>query len=80
MGQLSFFDLNDRLAQISKIGDPLEVLNEIVDWSKFDGMLEEKGLFARGGSIVDATIVNVPVQRNKADENETIKKGKEPEE
>ncbi|MCI6437748.1 transposase, partial [Fibrobacter sp.] len=176
MDQLSFFDLNDRLAQISKIGDPLEVLNEIVDWSKFDGvlleakakdltdrrvkgnagrkpfnlrlmlkvfvlqslynlsddqmeyqikdrlsfmrfldlglngtvpdaktiwnyremfirtgaweklfrkfdgMLEEKGLFARGGSIVDATIVNVPVQRNKADENETIKKGKEPEE
>ncbi|MDD7497158.1 MAG: hypothetical protein PUK29_02735, partial [Fibrobacter sp.] len=61
MDQLSFFDLNDRLAQISKIGDPLEVLNEIVDWSKFDGvLLEEKGLFARGGSIVDATIVNVP--------------------
>lgn len=31
MDQLSFFDLNDRLEQISKIGDPLEVLNEIVD-------------------------------------------------
>ena len=39
MDQLSFFDLNDRLAQISKIGDPLAVLNEIVDWSKFDGVL-----------------------------------------
>ena len=41
MDQLSFFDLNDRLAQISKIGDPLEVLNEIVDWSKFDSVLLE---------------------------------------
>lgn len=39
MDQLSFFDLNDRLEQISKIGDPLEVLNEIVDWSGFDGIL-----------------------------------------
>ena len=39
MDQLSIFDLNDRLEQISKIGDPLEVLNEIVDWSKFDSIL-----------------------------------------
>ena len=39
MDQLSFFDLNDRLEQISKIGDPLEVLNEIVDLSKFDSIL-----------------------------------------
>ena len=39
MDQLSFFDLNDRLEQTSKIGDPLEVLNEIVDWSKFDSIL-----------------------------------------
>lgn len=176
MDQLSFFDLNDRLEQISKIGDPLEVLNEMVDWSKFDGillrakvkdlqernvngnagrkpfslrlmlkvfilqslynlsddqmeyqikdrlsfmrflglglngtvpdaktiwnyremfirtktweklfrkfdrMLEEKGLFAKGGSIIDATVVNVPVQRNKGYENEIIKDNKVPEE
>ncbi len=39
MEQLSFFDLNDRLEQISKIGDPLEVLNDMVDWGKFDGIL-----------------------------------------
>lgn len=39
MDQLSFFDLNDRLEQISKIGDPLEVLDEIVDWNKFDSIL-----------------------------------------
>ena len=47
MDQLSFFDLNDRLAQISKIGDPLEVLNEIVDWSKFDGVLLKVNIPAR---------------------------------
>ncbi len=46
MGQLSFFDLNDRLEQISKIGDPLEVLDEIVDWNKFDSILLKAKILA----------------------------------
>lgn len=176
MMQLGIFDLNDRLDQLSKIGDPLEVLNEKIDWSsfddilnqarirdvaqrgvhssagrkpfnlqimlkifilqslyqlsddqmeyqikdrlsfmrfldlglngtvpdaktiwnyremfirteiwekifkKFDKILEKQGLYAKGGSIIDATIVNVPVQRNKGDENKAIREDKIPEE
>lgn len=37
--------------------------------------LEQKGLIATEGKIVDATIVEAPVQRNKKEENETIKTG-----
>ena len=41
--------------------------------------LQVKGYIARGGQIVDATIVSAPKQRNSKDENETIKAGKTPE-
>ena len=34
---------------------------------------------ARGGQIIDATIVSVPKQRNTKEENEAIKAGKTPE-
>ena len=40
---------------------------------------EVKGYIARGGQIVDATIVSAPKQRNSKDENEAIKAGKTPE-
>jgi IS5 family transposase len=49
----------------------------------FDGFveqLEEKGIITRSGSIVDATFVDVPRQRNTKAENEEIKEGKIPEE
>ena len=39
---------------------------------------EVKGYIARGGQIVDATIVSAPKQRNSKDENEAIKAGKTP--
>ena len=42
-------------------------------------MSEGKGLTARGGQIIDATIVPVPKQRNRPKENEEIKQGKVPE-
>jgi IS5 family transposase len=48
----------------------------------FDGFgrhLEAKGYIARGGQIVDATIVSAPKQRNTREENEAIKQGKTPE-
>jgi IS5 family transposase len=55
-----------------------------------DGLLElfelfNKNLYAMGvvkreGSIVDATFVDVPKQRNSRDENKTIKSGEVPEE
>lgn len=45
----------------------------------FNRHLEENGLRAMGGQIIDASFVHVPVQRNTRDENETIKGGGIPE-
>jgi len=171
MKQKGFFDENDRLEELSKIGDPLEKLNNYIKWEGFRDILtnaftkeakgpggrppfdyvmmfkvlilqklyniaddkteylikdrlsfqrflglalcdtvpdaktiwnfkeilqeadildtifeqfveqmENKGIITRSGSIVDATFVDVPRQRNKKDENDKIKTGKIPEE
>ena len=48
-------------------------------FQKFDAYLEEQGLTARGGQIIDATVVPVPKQRNRRKENEEVKQGKVPE-
>ena len=171
MKQKGFFDENDRLEELSKIGDPLEKLNKLIKWEGFRDILtqafskeakgpggrppfdyvmmfrililqklynmaddkteyqikdrlsfqrflglalcdtvpdaktiwnfketlqeanilgtifeqfveqmENKGIISRSGSIVDATFVDVPKQRNTKDENEKIKSGKIPEE
>ena len=40
MGQLSFFDLNNRLAALSKSGDPLVRLKEVVDFEQFRSLLK----------------------------------------
>ena len=45
----------------------------------FDRRLEAKGYIARGGQIVDATIVSAPKQRNSREENDAIKAGQTPE-
>jgi transposase, IS5 family len=45
----------------------------------FKQHLEAKGFIARGGQIIDATIVEAPKQRNGRDENEQVKAGKTPE-
>jgi len=45
----------------------------------FKQHLEAKGFIARGGQIIDATIVDVPKQRNTLDENEQVKNGETPE-
>ena len=46
----------------------------------FGEYLKSQGLTARGGQIIDATLVPVPKQRNRREENEEIKRGKVPEE
>jgi IS5 family transposase len=46
----------------------------------FTNQLEKKKIISRSGSIVDATFVDVPRQRNTKDENERIKNGETPEE
>jgi len=49
-------------------------------FKKFLNELEKKNLVTRQGSIIDATFVDVPKQRNSKEENDSIKEGKIPEE
>jgi len=44
----------------------------------FNQILEGKGLIAREGSIVDASFVEAPRQRNDRDQNQRIKQGERP--
>ena len=46
----------------------------------FDTMLESEGLITHKGTIIDATFVDAPRQRNSRDDNKTIKSGNIPEE
>jgi IS5 family transposase len=48
-------------------------------FERFSQHLEAKGYLARGGQIVDATIVSAPKQRNSRDENDQVKAGQTPE-
>lgn len=45
----------------------------------FDRQLWYAGFMPKGGQIIDASLVNVPRNRNKRDENKQIKEGKAPE-
>jgi len=46
---------------------------------QFDGYLARQGYIARGGQILDASIVAVPKNHNTRDENKAIKNGEVPE-
>ena len=54
-----------------------DVIEELFEM--FEVYLRSKGLQARGGQIIDATLVPVPKQRNTRQENAEIKAGKLPE-
>jgi IS5 family transposase len=47
-------------------------------FTRFQEYLEEKGIIANRGSIIDATFVEVPHQRNSRDENDQIRGGEKP--
>ena len=47
---------------------------------RFGHYLEAKGYIARGGQMIDATIVPVPKNRNTKEENEAVKAGRPPQE
>ena len=49
-------------------------------FSQFNRMLEERGIITHKGTIVDATFVDAPRQRNSCDQNKKIKNGEIPEE
>jgi IS5 family transposase len=49
-------------------------------FNKFESMLEQEGFLLKEGSIIDATIVEAPKQRNSREENDQIKQGEIPEE
>ncbi len=59
----------DKLAQAGVVEDLFDT---------FDGHLKAEGYLAMGGQIVDASIAPAPKQRNRRDENETIKAGEAP--
>jgi len=54
-----------------------EAIDDLFD--RFDEFLKDNGYAAKRGQIVDASIVPAPVQRNKPEENEAIKRGQTPE-
>ena len=59
--------------------DRLKEMNLIDElFEQFDRELAEAGFCARKGSIVDASIVEAPRQRNTREENEQIKRGERP--
>jgi len=64
---VAFF--RERLRKAGVIGELFE---------KFEGYLRDQGLEARGGQIIDATLVPVPKQRNSREENQEIKAGRLP--
>ena len=59
---VAFF--NERLRKAGVIKEPFET---------FEGYLRDQALEARGGQIIDATLVPVPKQRNTREENKDIK-------
>lgn len=48
-------------------------------FEKFESYLQGNGYQAKGGQMVDATMIPVPIQHNSPEENELIKEGKIPE-
>lgn len=63
----------DRFEQQLRQAELIDVLFE-----QFEGFLRQSGYEARGGQIIDATLIPVPIQRNSRDENKQIKQGEIP--
>ena len=64
---------------ISRFRDQLTeegLIDELFE--QFEELLRKSGYAAKGGQIIDATLVPVPIQRNSREENEKIKQGEIP--
>lgn len=74
--------VGDRVPDANTIWDFREKLGvEGVEelFSELEQRLEKQGVVGREGSLVDASFVDAPKQRNSREENQTIKEGKIPE-
>lgn len=75
-------DLEDKIPDEKTIWSFREVLvqGKVIDklFSRFERYLEKNGFNAKAGTIIDATIVEAPKQRNSREDNKTIKTGKIP--
>jgi len=75
-------NLNDRIPDEKTIWEFRDKLTkaQLVEplFSEFNRVLEQEGFTAQKGQIIDASIVQVPTQRNSRDENEQIKQGETP--
>lgn len=75
--------LGDRVPDAKTIWlfrDTLTKANVIEDlFAEFNRLLEKKGIITHKGTIVDATFVDAPRQRNSRKDNQTIKDGETPE-
>lgn len=76
-------DYNDAIPDQNTIWVYRESLTKagIIDtlFTSFNQRLEKAGLITRKGSILDASIIAAPIQRNTREENEQIKQGVTPE-
>jgi IS5 family transposase len=72
-------DLHQRIPDAKTIWLFRETLAQagVVDtlFAQFDTYLAGQGLQARGGQLIDASLIPVPTQRNSREENATIKAG-----
>lgn len=76
--------MNDKVLDSRTIWDFENTLaeNKVIEelFSMFDEKLESEGLITHKGTIIDATFVDVPRQRNSREDNKKIKEGETPEE
>ena len=40
MGQIGLFDYENRLKELSELGDPLEIINRVIRWKKFRPIID----------------------------------------
>ena len=80
---MQFLGLEDRVPDAKTVWLYREALAQAGKveelFSQFDGYLARQGYIARGGQILDASIVPVPRNHNTRDENAAIKNGEVPE-
>ncbi|EOR92591.1 Mobile element protein [Arcticibacter svalbardensis MN12-7] len=57
------------------------IINNVLDsrFAAFNNRLEKEGMYTKKGSMVDASFLTAPRQRNSREENEQLKEGDLPE-